>query len=436
MTLLSHPLKVALALSRSISASISLIASCIIVYKIVLRYRANRQNVVGGCTSSNSDVLEITTYHRMLLGIALFDILHSSWAALSTLPVPASSGVSGAVFGHGTTATCTAQGFFVQLSSAIPLYMAALNTFFMLKIRYNVPNDVIRKKYEPWFHLIPVGQALTFGIAGVALELYNPIPIAEMGCWIALYPALCNGNCTRGYKLDQWLDFYVWIFAYGWLFSSFLVVLVNSVLIYTAIRNQERRNERHQFPSSQPDSSKLAHSNNISLQLSSRRERLSLQSRMSGFNSQLPSEIQIETIEPNNIIETENTNVIDSDSHEMTNQENRENGGESSDLKFESSQARTRKEKLSRIAAFQSFLFCSSTFFIAFWAFMPWVAIKIHATNDAIFFFAFMINIVYPSQGIFNLFIIVRIHYKRLRTKEQWSRLKCIRKCLFSPDIH
>ena len=426
---MSYTLRVALAISRTISASISFLAACIIVYKIVLRYRANRRpHVVGGCATSHHEGLEITTYHRMLLGIAILDLLHTSWAALSTLPVPASSGV---VFGHGNTATCTAQGFFIQLSSAIPIYMASLNTYFMLKIRYNVPNDIIRKKYEPWFHLVPVVQALTSGFLGIALKLYNPIVIPEMGCWIALYPAFCDllGNCTRGYNLDKRLDLYVWIFAYGWLFASFLVVLINSVLIYTAIRNLEVRNERYLFPTSQPDS-KLADSNNSSLRLSSRLERSSLPSRIllvGSFNSQLPSEIQIE-----NKDSTEKNNCV---SNDTTTQENRENG-ESSNLQFETSQARTRKEKISRIAAFQSFLFCSSTFFVAFWVFMPWVAIKINATKNAIFFFAFMINIVNPSQGLFNLFIIVRIQYKRLRAKEKWSRLKCIRNCLFSPDIH
>ena len=442
MSLLSYPLRVALALSRTISASISLIASCIIVYKIVLRYRAiRRQHVVGGCVSSHAtDLLEITTYHRILLGIAIIDILHTSWAALSTLPVPASSGV---VFGHGNTASCTAQGFFIQLSSAIPLYMASLNTYFMLKIRYNVPNDVICKKYEPCFHLVPVVQALTSGFVGIALKLYNPIVIPEMGCWIALYPAFCDllGNCSRGHKLEQRLDFYVWIFGYGWLFLSFIIVFVNSVLIYTAIRSQERRNERYLFPASQPDS-KLAYSNNFSLPLSSSQpERPSQRSRLSvnGLNSQLPSEIQIpsnDISETSHIIKTADTNAIHCESHDLTTQENHDSGGSSSDLKFESSQARARKEKLSRIAAFQSFLFCSSTFFVAFWSFMPWIAIKIKASTTAFFFFAFMVNIVNPSQGIFNLFIIVRIHYKRLRTKEKWSRLKCIQKCLFSPDIH
>lgn len=440
MILISYSLRVALALSRTISATISLTSACIIIYKIAIRYRANqRQRVDGVCATIHSDHLEITTYHRILLGIAIFDVLHTSWAGLSTLPVPASSGV---VFGRGNTATCTAQGFFIQLSSAIPIYMASLNTYFMLKIRYNVPSDVIRKRYEPWFHLVPVAQALLSGFLGIALKLYNPIVIPEMGCWIALYPPLCDvlGNCIRGYKLDKRLDLYVWVFAYGWLFASFVIVLVNSVLIYTTIRSQELRNEKYLFITSEPNA-RMANLNIISSQVSSQHDRSSLQSRMSAISSHFPSEIEIgnnDIGETNEVMKIAATSRVDNgrqiESDAVTIQENRERSGDLSNSN--SSLSWMRKRRLSRTAAFQSLLFCSSTFFVAFWAVMPWIAIKINATKNAIYFFAFMVNIVNPSQGIFNLYIIVRLHYKRLRTTENWSRLKCIRQCLFSPDIH
>jgi hypothetical protein len=381
-----------------------------------------------------------------LLGIAIIDVLHTSWAALSTLPVPASSG---AVFGHGNTATCTAQGFFVQLSTALPIYMASLNTYFMLKIRYNVPNDVIRKKYEPWFHLVPITQALLSGFIGIGLELFNPIVIPELGCWIASNPPFCGviGGCKRGYKMEL-LDLYVWIFAYGWLFLSFIVVFVNSILIYTAIRRQELRNEKYIFRTAESNERRNRY-NNMSSHLSSRHEPFSIQSRMSTINSQLPSEIHIES---NDFSETEAKAKTSEKNpyHDTTggpmegnvegngtlNHENRDIGNELPGSNSEANLSRMKKGKLSRIAAYQSLFFCTSTFFVAFWVFMPWVAVKIQATENAFFFFAFMVNIVNPSQGVFNLFIIVRLQYKKLRTTENWSRLKCIRKCLFSPDIH
>ena len=95
----------------------------------------------------------------------------------------------------------------------------------------------------------------------------------------------------------------------------------------------------------------------------------------------------------------------------------------------------TNTIKHSRIAAVQSTLYVSSALFTAIWIFMPWVGTKLQVNARTRFFFAFMVNIVSPSQGLFNLFIFVRLHYLRLReTKKDWGRWKCVKECLFSLD--
>ena len=43
----------------------------------------------------------------------------------------------------GTTRTCEVQGFFLQLGLAIPMYNALLSIFFLLVIRYGVPEKRI-----------------------------------------------------------------------------------------------------------------------------------------------------------------------------------------------------------------------------------------------------------------------------------------------------
>jgi hypothetical protein len=437
MTFLTHSQRVFLALSRSVSALLSLMASWIIVCKIMLRYRDYRRYSGGNRgRNNNSSSVEITTYHRILLGTSFLDILHSTWAAMSTLPVPASTGV---VFGHGTTAACSVQGFFIQLSSALPIYMAALNTYFMLKIRYNVSDDIIRRKYEPWFHLVPLIQGFTTASAGAGLKIFNPIIIPELGCWIAQYPPLCDvfGGCTRGYKLDKYLDFYVWIFSYGWLFASFIVVLVNSILIYTAIRKQERRNERYRFGHKSSTTGPKG-STQTSLQPSA------YSTESQDYNSSISSPQSVVPREESAIL-NENEEVVKSNQgleSVLSNTEMNSPAEVSIDTagrtKKQSDNIRSlgAKVRLSRIAAFQSLLFCSSTFFVAFWIFMPWVAVKIQASEKSIFFIAVMVNIVNPSQGMFNLFIMVRLQYNRLRTVEKWSRFQCVKTCIFSPDIN
>ena len=116
-----------LAYSRTFSGSLSVAGSSTILYLLFLRK-------------------DRTTYHRLLLGMSFLDVLSSFWAALSTLPVPAYTGVIG---GHGTMGTCTAQGYFVQLSVGVPLYTAMLSVFFMLKVRYNVSDQIMARRLEP-----------------------------------------------------------------------------------------------------------------------------------------------------------------------------------------------------------------------------------------------------------------------------------------------
>jgi hypothetical protein len=125
--------------------------------------------------------------------------------------------------------------------------LATLNTYFLLKIRYNIPGAVIEKRYEVWFHLIPIGVWLTAGIVGLSLKVFGPILLPELGCWIGSYPYGCykDNSCTRGFRVYQNNDWYAWTFAYMWLFICVIVVFVNSILIYTAIRKQERRNEQY-----------------------------------------------------------------------------------------------------------------------------------------------------------------------------------------------
>ena len=90
----------------------------------------------------------------------------------------------------------------------------------------------------------------------------------------------------------------------------------------------------------------------------------------------------------------------------------------------------------SRIAAYQSFLYCTATFFVAVWVFLPWVSERVEANRNTLYFFSVMTNLINPSQGIFNLFIYVRLEYIRLRTKEKFSRYESFKICLFSPKTN
>lgn len=97
-----------------------------------------------------------TTYHCILLGISLSDVVGSlSWPFRRTwLPSFESGTVDGrSVFGaSGTQRTCSVQGFFIQVGMAAPLYSGVLSVHYLLMVRYGW-NENSNKKVSTWEHL-------------------------------------------------------------------------------------------------------------------------------------------------------------------------------------------------------------------------------------------------------------------------------------------
>ena len=489
-TTLTKEEKIAIALCKSVSATLSLIASSIIIYKIYLRYKSQSESTVVSRRSSRSSNKngKVTTYHRMLLSISILDVIHSTSSAFSTLLVP--SYTSG-TFARGTTTTCSMQGALQQLTPTIVIYMAMLNTYFMLKIRYNISDSVFRSKYEVWFHIIPIMHFLGTAIVGLSLNIFGPIVLTELGCWLDSYCIYTN-TCTRsGPIFYNHFDWWPWSFAFIWLFICVIIVSINAVLIYTAIRTQERRNEQyfaaqllHQseanftrsfsHPSGSSTLDKIS-SNFFSEATVARVKECAQQDqgvtihdvtamppepRMEEAKVELAqideteeascsSEQQFSTTSPvigntsshtnanhhihwdNNVLGVRDTNLLPTRIPSSS-----LNRSEQSDDRMQPKlryyQNHT-KIKDSRVAGIQSTLYITSALFTAFWILMPWVSHKLQLPSSWRFFFAFMANIASPSQGIFNLLLYVRIPYSRLRaTNPDWNRWKCVKICLFS----
>jgi hypothetical protein len=457
---LSYRQRYVLALTRTVSGSLSLCASLIILNKIFQRYRQKRGqggSIRSGRPRSGKESGN-NTYYRMLFSVSVLDVLHSIWCALSVLPAPPSSH---GVFAYGTTATCSTQAFFVQLTTPIVLYMAALNMYFMLKIRYNVSDARIERYYEPWFHLIPLLFWFITGTVGLSLKIFNAIALPELGCWIAPYPVGCTrtDTCTRGYRIADLIDWYAWSFAYIWLFLCVLVVLVNGCLIYTAIRKQEQRNAIYLASSLQMEGSanisSLSSSHSASKLLCSMPEFNFLEEEEDASNevavkpavSEAPSDgdFVVSLEETSNVIVPETTSVTLPKTAKDTSSSAAERGtmddpaipkrpkkGSSSARRREAGRVNARRIRQSRTAAVQSSLYLCSALFTAVWIFLPWMGSKLQVEARTRFFFAFMVNIVSPSQGVFNLFIFVRLQYLHLReTKKGWSRMRCVYQTLY-----
>jgi hypothetical protein len=232
-------------------------------------------------------------------------------------------------------------------------------------------------------------------------------------------------------------------------------VSINSVLIYTAIRAQEKRNARYLGARLQCEGQSTS-TTPVYSSVSGSHQNFGVGLEDAESEQEMAVVVQEKGNDKGNDILMKNE--FDAKSSTVKTTENKEIESSDQALKEESKEVQcpgneqptvsslltsrktvgvqsTKKVKQSRIAAVQSLLYVGSALFTAVWVLMPWLGNKLDLAVQWRFFFAFMVNIVSPSQGVFSLFVFVRLQYLRLReTNKDWSRLRCVKECLFSLD--
>jgi hypothetical protein len=205
----------------------SVVGSSLIIRDIIL-LRQNR-----------SDDLSATPRHRLLAGMSICDILSSSAWFLTSWPVP--EDIPFGLWNVGNKQTCSAQGFFIQLAIGTVTYNACLALYYLLVIRYGWRNEYIAKRVEPWMHFVAVGFALSSGVAGLALDLFNPFGYI---CTLSAYPRSENKgpNCTR----DDNASVYLVAFWLGPVCCTIVFIAVSLFLVFLKIRTIESGSSRFQ----------------------------------------------------------------------------------------------------------------------------------------------------------------------------------------------
>lgn len=166
------PYQAALFILQKISCILSALGSLMIISQ-VCRSKFNRKK----------------PQQRLILGISIIDFNTSIVWIFTNLFMPPESG---ALFATGNQATCDAQGFVVQFSTAGILYMCSLQMQYLLVIKYGWKDRRIRN-IEKWFHLVPILFGTGTAVAALVLEQYNA---ANWDCWIAPSPQ----DCTSSYE--------------------------------------------------------------------------------------------------------------------------------------------------------------------------------------------------------------------------------------------
>jgi hypothetical protein len=226
--------QIALAVTPKISAFLSFAGSSWIVVQVV-------------CDSQKRIDKGSNVYSRLLFGMSLFEALESVWNFASTWPIPrGTEGVFGAI---GSTQTCTAQGFFLQLGLAVPFYNTCLAIYYFLIIKYNVSDDNLRKNIEPYMHAIAVLFPLATCIVCLSLDLFNN---ANLWCWIAPLPLNCTGSGIVGNNEQCERGDHAWIFRWAFYFvplwSCIVTVVVTMAIVYRFVRAKDEITLKYRRP--------------------------------------------------------------------------------------------------------------------------------------------------------------------------------------------
>lgn len=116
-----------------------------------------------------------SVYHRLLLMMSVYDVLESVWNFCSTWPIPIGTpNIWGNV---GTQQSCSAQGFFLQLGLAVPMYNACLSAYYLLVIRYNTSDLKLKRQVEPVMHVFSFVFPVATAFASLGLTLYSAYEI-------------------------------------------------------------------------------------------------------------------------------------------------------------------------------------------------------------------------------------------------------------------
>jgi hypothetical protein len=114
-----------------------------------------------------------TTYHRLVFGLSSCDIMSSLAFTLSSIAVPKEMDYL-VPLAIGNNATCDAQTFLMYFGiSAGCLYNCSICFYYLAIITFGKKDDYIRRKFEPWFHIISVSIPLALCIVFLARNAGN-----------------------------------------------------------------------------------------------------------------------------------------------------------------------------------------------------------------------------------------------------------------------
>lgn len=160
-------------------------------------------------------------YNRIMFGLSCSDLLSSIVLSLQSFLLPKET--SHRVWASGNDASCTAMGFFQQLSLGSIFYSGMLSFMFVLTIKFSVREQDLSRKYEPWMHGISISFLVVTAIMGAAMGMYGELNIGQF-CWCAGEDATLFAYIVGGVPSFFFLFF----------------IIVNNLLVYFHVRKNAK----------------------------------------------------------------------------------------------------------------------------------------------------------------------------------------------------
>jgi len=181
-----------------------------------------------------------STYGRLMLGMSVTDTMQSLAYCFSTIPSPRDIGIRWPTY--GTAFTCSLQGWFLfSGGTATTIYYGALCIYYVLVVTTRMKESSIKKKVEPYLHLVPLLYSITIGtFLGVTKHFNNAGSI----CWISPHPHDCRSGeveCTRGKNAL----FYRFMFQAIPIFVIFFIIFTCMVILICKVGKETKRMEQN-----------------------------------------------------------------------------------------------------------------------------------------------------------------------------------------------
>ncbi|CAB9523100.1 expressed unknown protein [Seminavis robusta] len=206
------------------------------------------------------------TYHRLVLLMSLCDLVSSFSYFLSTWPIPqgVNQGWKSPYHFHavGNAATCTAQGFGIQLGVTTAFFNIMLALHYLLVIKYNYTESFLQKK-ERYMWAIALTLGLALSVPGLFLQMYGN---TNLWCWISPSWDLCD---QLGMTKDQCVSRaynYRWAFYYAPLWTCIFLITLSQLCLWWTVRQMEVKASRWRFTSKQSKARRLQQSRRVAIQ--------------------------------------------------------------------------------------------------------------------------------------------------------------------------